>query len=607
MLRSFVSQRHKITVTTSVPEITLAVLPFNIISAADTINPLAQGFTEDLITNFSKFVGLSVVSNWSVQGVSPNADQVQLQRLGADYWVTGSFRSKGDQVRINVQLVRASDQQVVHAKQYDEQLTTLFDTQDDIVHQIVSTLRQLIDHDILSYSYQKETVQLEAHENWLLGMAELRKGTSDSDLKARQYFEAALRIAPTYARAYSGISLSYFNEWTCQLWERWEVSQMGAHKYALKGLERDENDYVSLAVLGRTYLYAGDFDKSEHCLRKALQMNPNDAQNLIRIGFSMVFLGLAEEAVALYHRACILNPLHQRSYFAYGANFYFEAGDFAKCIELGKQVELDMAWVDFPVFLAAAYYHIGDTTNALLYWEHYLKAFKQHIIRGEETDVREALHWQIEVNPYKDGKTLLQPFWDFIQQTQNMTAVVVSAPVVVAQKAAFQQKGEVWQLTFQDENITLKDAKGLHDIHKLLGAPEQEFHCGELIGLTLQADNVSVQLDEQSKRSYQQRIQVLQVELQEAEQMNDLSKVSTLRTEYEQLIEHLAQAMGRQGKTRRTGSSVEKARSAVTWRIRNSIKKIEQLHPALGRHLTLSIKTGTLCTYQPEAKFDWIL
>ncbi|MBN1446662.1 MAG: hypothetical protein JXA28_01925, partial [Bacteroidetes bacterium] len=61
------------------------------------------------------------------------------------------------------------------------------------------------------------------------------------------------------------------------------------------------------------------------------------------------------------------------------------------------------------------------------------------------------------------------------------------------------------------------------------------------------------------------------------------------------------------GRTRTVAGTVEKCRSAVTWRIRSAMKKIATLHPSLGRHLEASIRTGMFCTYAPEKDIDWEL
>ena len=79
------------------------------------------------------------------------------------------------------------------------------------------------------------------------------------------------------------------------------------------------------------------------------------------------------------------------------------------------------------------------------------------------------------------------------------------------------------------------------------------------------------------------------------------------RAELDQIVETLSQAFGLAGKPRRVGSSIERARTAVTWRIRSAIRKALAAHPALGRHLENSVRTGTYCTYAPEKTLDWVL
>jgi hypothetical protein len=97
----------------------------------------------------------------------------------------------------------------------------------------------------------------------------------------------------------------------------------------------------------------------------------------------------------------------------------------------------------------------------------------------------------------------------------------------------------------------------------------------------------------------------LQQELSEAENNNDHVKANKIQQEYDALLNYLSKSLGLQGKVRHTNNPVEKARTAVTWRIRKAIQKIEQSHPALGKHFAVSVKTGTFCTYNPERPTSW--
>ena len=71
------------------------------------------------------------------------------------------------------------------------------------------------------------------------------------------------------------------------------------------------------------------------------------------------------------------------------------------------------------------------------------------------------------------------------------------------------------------------------------------------------------------------------------------------------LVDALSGALGLGGRTRSLGSAAERARSAVTWRIRSAVRKIATVHPSLGRHLENSVRTGTYCAYHPEQPIDW--
>ncbi|MEX0314564.1 MAG: hypothetical protein AB3N18_10330 [Allomuricauda sp.] len=583
-------------------ETTVAVLPFRILGEEENLSPIIIGFTEDLIVNFSKFIGLSVISQYSTLGITSPSDTFSISQLGADYLITGSFRSIEDSFRIGIKLIRVRDNKVIFAGNHDETLDAILSTQDTVTEQIVSVLQQQINYDLLSYSYKKESVDLAAYENWLMGMNELKKGSLESDLKAREHFETALQVDPQFARAYTGISLSYFNEWSCRLWDRWEISQKGAHDYALKAIELDENDYVSLAVLGRTFLYLEDFEKSEHFLRKSLRMNPSDADNLIQVAMCLVYLGHAKEAEQLYQKARNLNPLHPDVYFPHAAFIYFELGDYQKSVDYAEKVKDSSVWTDFTAYTAAAYYHLSELDKMQSYWDKYLTIFQENINGGEKPNTKLAIEWQGTVNPYK-VKSNLEPFWEFMSGKRSIV------PITKKQQTSsgsgdFIHKGELWEVKYLGESVVLKDSKGLQDIAKLLEHPETQMHCTELMGTVLDNDGTEV-VDNKTMIEYKDKIRQLQSDISEAEEMGQTVQADKSREEYELLLEHLSKVSGMANKTRKIGSSLEKARSAVTWRIRSAIKKIEKVHPKLAKHLSNSIKTGTFCNYTPESPHNW--
>ncbi|WP_299553955.1 hypothetical protein [Seonamhaeicola sp.] len=585
--------------------ITIAVLPFQITSEEARIQQLFIGFTEDLITHFSKFVGLSVISSYSTLRIKDLSDKDEIDQLGANYLIYGSVRHRNETLRMSIQLIKTEDQSLVFGNQYNETIDSLLEAQDDIVQQIVTVLEEKINYNLLSHSYKKNSVDLAAYENYLIGMNILKKGSGDNDIKARNYFNAALNIDPNYSLAYTGLSLSYFNFWSCLLWDRWDESMQGAHEYALKAIELDGNDYTALGVLGRTYAYFGEYEKAEHFLRKSLRMNSNDCSHLLRVAFTLMFLGYGEEAVKLYHKAIELNPFHNDHYYAHGSNYYLAIGNFETSVALAKKAPVG-SWTDFPAFVAAAYLQLEDYDKMWHYWDIYMSLFEKAVYSGNKAMEEEALEWLMIVNPFKDF-TYLTPLVEFIGSEKRLEKGEPVHSEKASNKNAFLLKGNVWEMTYQGQELVLKDAKGYHDIHKLLANPNKEFHCLDLMEAAVDESNNTSSIDNKAKAAYQKRIKELQEDIAEAEALNQMEHIEKLREEYDSILEHLSQSLGLSGKTRKVGSTIEKARSAVTWRIRSSIKKIQKVHPELATHLSKSIKTGTYCSYKPEIEVDWVL
>ncbi len=584
--------------------ITIAVLPFKVLSGDPRVNTLFEGFVEDLITSFSKFVGLSVISSFSTNQLGSNPAQKKISKLGADYIVSGNVRHQKDNIRLSIQLIKLDDSSLVFADSYDLTLESLFEIQDRIIQQVVTILQEKINFSLLSHSYKKNTVELAAYENYLIGMHTLMKGSMDNDKKSRHYFEAAIKIDPNYSLAYTGLALSYFNFWSCLLWERWDESMQGAHDYALKAVELDPNDYIALGVLGRTYVYKGAYEKAEHYLRKSIRMNPNDTTNLLRVAYSLLYLGYTSEAVKLYTKAIEINPLHLEHYFAYGASFYLESGDFEKSIDLSKKVK-STVWTDFPAVVAAAYLQTGEIDELWKNWEIYLQQFKAAAYTGKKDLCTEAIEWLITLNPFK-GFTYLSALGDYIKKHKDISTKV-EASETQEETTCFLFKEGIWKIHYNGKTTFHKNAKGFHDIHKLLSFPNQEFHCLDLMGAATDERNTIASVDAKAKSQYLNRINELQQDIQEAEDMNQIETVSRLQEEYDALLEHLSSSLGMGGKTRKLSSTMEKARSAITWRIRNTIKKIDKTHPELGKHLGNSIKTGVQCVYRPEVPLEWVL
>ena len=193
------------------------------------------------------------------------------------------------------------------------------------------------------------------------------------------------------------------------------------------------------------------------------------------------------------------------------------------------------------------------------------------------------------------------------------------SPLFTHEKSLFFRQGEYWVIGYRTTVALLKATRGLQDLALLLGNPGLEFHVCELVGrgigkaLSLgkceHADHASQDgllsdvgpiLDAQAKNEYKRRLDDLRRDLEEAERFNDTARAERDREEVKALAEQLAAAVGLGGRDRRIGSGTERARSAVTKRIKSSIKRIGETIPSLGSHLATRVRTGYFCSYSPH-------
>lgn len=596
------------TVDTHRNTITLAVFPFENLSNDEASAIICKSFCFDLISELSKFRQFQIIAYNSIKDINQpgNADSHNFEKLETDYYIIGSFRQDKSMLRVNAQLVNSTTRHLVWADRLHGKSEDLIDLQEDLLKKIVSNLQLQLNYDLLQNFKKRKKVNLKAYECWLYGLEELKKGSVENDEHAREYFLKAIDIDPDYSLAYTGMSMTYFNEWSCQLWEKWDASQNGAYKWATKAIDHDDQNYVAAYVLGRIFLYDRNFEKAEHYLRKSLLLNENDPDSLIQISSCLLYLGYMDEAYELYEKALRLNPSMKESYFQVGALILFEKGAFKEAAKIVAQLH-SFLWIDAPAIFAAIFFHLKDLNMMGRYWKQYMEGYVQKINKGEPATFEEAIGWQTKISPYS-FKSNLEPFWDYIS---NGSQIYKSEKAnrenhITPQENVFTREGKLWKLSYIGMTVQMPDAKGLHDIQKLLEVKGQPVHCAELMGGMIYESDELV-LDDKAKRNYKKRISDLQEEIKEAELNSNMEKVSRLQLEYDQLIDHLSKNLGLNGRIRKVNSKVEKARSAVTWRIRNTISKIKEIHEPLGKHLGASIKTGILCSYIPENETKWIL
>ncbi|GAA4937678.1 tetratricopeptide (TPR) repeat protein [Nonomuraea thailandensis] len=178
--------------------------------------------------------------------------------------------------------------------------------------------------------------------------------------------------------------------------------------------------------------------------------------------------------------------------------------------------------------------------------------------------------------------------------------------------AAFRFDGEVWALTFADRTVHLPDSKGLADLRVLLDRPGSDVPAVELLNPPggqvviaargMGGDDV---LDAEARKRYRRRLELLDEEIDRAVELGEERRAAEYDAERQALLDELRTAAGLGGRPRRLGDEAERARKAVTNRIRNTLRQLDQRHPELAAHLRASVSTGSACRYQPASEVRW--
>jgi len=182
-------------------------------------------------------------------------------------------------------------------------------------------------------------------------------------------------------------------------------------------------------------------------------------------------------------------------------------------------------------------------------------------------------------------------------------------PAPAAPDHVFRRDGEVWMLRHGGREVRLRDSKGLRDLHALLTRPGTAVAALDLAGAApgrlAAAPDTGEVIDAQARAAYRQRLRELEEAAAEADAAADIERSARIAAERDALVEALTQAYGLGGRARRPGSAAERARTAVTARIKDAIRRVGEVHPELGRHLARSVRTGTFCVYDPDPATRW--
>jgi adenylate cyclase len=351
----------------------IAVLPFANLGGDPEYDYFADGLTEDLITELSRFQELRVIARNSVMTYKGKAVRVQEvgHDLGVRYVLEGSVRRAGGRVRTTAQLVDSATGHHLWAERFDRDLADIFEVQDEVTGRIVATLAGKLQESERRRARSGQTENLEAYDCVLRGRELWYRFTPEANRGARRLYEKAIELDPDYARAYASLAWTYLTEH----WERWvdaeELPLERALEIARRGVMVNQASHSNHLALGQVCLTKGLHEEAREAFETAIALNPNDADSYVFLAEVLSYAGRPDEAIELIGRAQRLNPTVPRWYtWELGTAHYVARRyeDAVAALRKGRPlVAMAYRW------LAVAYGQLGREQDAKAAAEEYLR------------------------------------------------------------------------------------------------------------------------------------------------------------------------------------------------------------------------------------------
>jgi len=380
----------------------IAVLPFVNMSDDPKQEYFSDGITEDLITDLSKISGLFIIarnSTFAYKGKPVKIRQVA-EELGVRYVIEGSVRRFGDRVRINVQVIEATTGGYLWAERYDGFLDDVFALQDKITARIVEALAlELMPQEVLRVG-RIGTDNVAAHDAYLLGLSFYYRRTPKDNAQAATYFQQAIQLDSNYSAAYTALAKVYVqavigeHAYAEKLKIFWTDGYTKAWRLLEQGMTQPNADFHVL----RSWLALRKHQHDQAIVetKRALELNPNDADALEALAEALIYAGQPKAGVEYAKRAMRQNPtlLGHPLYLMGLAEFAMGSAERAIGHLEHAIREAPSRKSDFAGILAASYGELGRIEQA----EAAFESFGQGILN------RPSMAWSVKSEAFANPR-----------------------------------------------------------------------------------------------------------------------------------------------------------------------------------------------------------
>lgn len=316
----------------------VAIMPFIDLEAGiEGKVPLARGLTHDVITRLAKLRSLFVIAQGTVFALAEKGVSAEEagRLLNVEYVVSGTIRNQSGDVTAAIELVETRCARIVWAETIERRLSDSLSIEDELVNQIVSSVAAEIELTERNRAILKPPGSLDAWEALHCGFWHMYRFNEADNERARRFFKLAVRLDPTMARAYAGLSFTHFqNAFLLRPSERQqEIAR--AYDMACEALIADDRDPAAHWAMGRALWLRGDHDQSVRELGNAVELSPNFSLGHYTLSFVHCQSGDAAAAIRYADRSHDLSPYDPMTFAMLGAKAlaYARLGQFDQAAE----------------------------------------------------------------------------------------------------------------------------------------------------------------------------------------------------------------------------------------------------------------------------------
>ena len=348
----------------------IAVLPFENMSADPDQEYFADGMVEEIITALSRFKSLFVIarnSSFTFKGKAVDVKEVG-RRLGVRYVLEGAVRKASGKVRITGQLVDAVTGVHIWADRFERDLTDVFASQDEITVAVVSAIQPKLLQTEIAMAARRRPENLTAYDYHLRALQQFSLATREGLAEAFRLAHRALELDPRFGRAAALAGIGHMQNVIWGYADDPQFDRKEAVRISRLALSVDDDDPQTLvwaAVISA--FMVGDSEREIEMADRAVTLNPNSYDAWSSRGWVYKNAGLPEEAIRSFERAIRLSPVAPTLYQTFGGigSALIELGRFDEAIVAGKKAQrLNAAFQVSYRCLASAFAHLGRDAEA---------------------------------------------------------------------------------------------------------------------------------------------------------------------------------------------------------------------------------------------------